>query len=58
MQREELRAAQVKYIVIHKRYLARDKGQWNEIDPGRYAREYQTVFEDEENLALRVYQRR
>jgi hypothetical protein len=55
VQREELRSARVKYIVIHKRYLARDKGQWNELDPGRYAQEYQTVFEDSENLALRVY---
>jgi hypothetical protein len=55
LQSEQLRSAQVKYIVIHKRYLARDKGQWNELDTGRYARQYQTVFEDTENLALRVY---
>jgi hypothetical protein len=55
LQSEQLRSAQVKYIVIHKRYLARDKGQWNELDMGRYAQEYQTVFEDTENLALRVY---
>jgi len=55
VQRDELRAAQVKYIVIHKRYLARDRGQWNELDPGGYALEYQVVFEDTENLALRVY---
>lgn len=55
LQRRELRSARVKYIVIHRRYLARDKGQWNELDPGRYAREYQTVFEDTANLVLRVY---
>jgi len=54
-QREELISAHVKYIVIHKRYLARDKGQWNELDPGRYALEYQTVFDDTANLVLRVY---
>ncbi len=54
-QREQLRSAHVKYIVIHKRYLARDRGQWNEIDPGRYVEEYQSFFEDTENLALRVY---
>ncbi len=55
VQREELRSAHVKYIVIHKRYLARDKGQWNELDPGRYAEEYETILEDPENVVLRVY---
>lgn len=54
-QREQLRSAHVKYIVIHKRFLARERGEGNELDLDRYAEEYQTFFEDGENLVLRVY---
>ena len=54
-QREQLRSAHVKYIVIHKRIAAREAGEGNRLDLGWYAEEYQTFFEDEENLALRVY---
>jgi hypothetical protein len=54
-QREELRSARVKYIVIHKRILARETDKEFELDLGHYSTAYQTFFEDEENLALRVY---
>jgi hypothetical protein len=55
LQREQLRSAHVKYVVIHKRYLERDKGQWNELDTSRYLDEYRAFFRDSENLVLRVY---
>ena len=54
-QREQLRSAHVKYIVIHKRIAARETEEACKLDLDRYAEEYQTFFEDEENLVLRVY---
>jgi hypothetical protein len=54
-QKEQLRSAHVKYIVIHKRIAARETEESYGVDLGRYAEEYQMFFEDLENLVLRVY---
>jgi hypothetical protein len=54
-QREQLRSAQVKYIVIHKQLLRQKEGVRSGVDPDRYARDYGTFYEDGDNLVLRVY---
>jgi hypothetical protein len=54
-QREQLRSAHVKYIVIHKQLLRQKEGVRSGVDPDRYAREYGTFYEDGDNLVLRVY---
>jgi hypothetical protein len=54
-QREQLRSAHVKYIVIHKQLLGQKPSEGKELDPDRYAEEYGKFFEDGENLVLRVY---
>jgi hypothetical protein len=54
-QREQLRLAHVKYIVIHKRFLTRETGEVNELNLDRYVQEYGRFYEDGDNLVLRVY---
>jgi hypothetical protein len=53
-QRAQLGSAHVKYIVIHKQLMQLTGGRYRP-DVHRYAEEYGTFFEDEENLVLRVY---
>jgi hypothetical protein len=54
-QREQLRSAQVKYIVIHKQLLKQREGLRSGIDPSRYGDFYDSLYEDDENLVLQVY---
>ena len=54
-QREQLRSARVKYIVIHKQLLGQKTGVGEAISLERYAEEYGRFYEDSENLVLRVY---
>ena len=55
LQRAQLRSVRVKYIVVHKRFLATTTAEENRLDLGRYLAEYQAFFADTANLVLRVY---
>jgi hypothetical protein len=54
-QREQLRSARVKYIVIHKQLLKQKTDAGEATSPERYVEEYGRFYEDSENLVLRVY---
>jgi hypothetical protein len=54
-QKEQLRSAHVKYIVVHKRFLTPGAGPGNWLDLDGYSEEYRPFFEDSQNLVLRVY---
>ena len=54
-QKEQLRSAHVKYVVVHKQLLTLKPGYGGEVDPELYIEEYGKFYEDGENLVLRVY---
>lgn len=54
-QQEQLRRAHVKYIVIHKSFLAPAARAGSGLDVCCYVETYETFYQDAENLVLRVY---
>jgi len=51
VQEKQLRKNQVKYIVIHKRYLPVGES----LDTDRYREIYENIYEDGENIVFKVY---